>query len=124
MRNSEPVGGSSELSSGFRKSKKVNWNLAQDQISQDKHEPMAYNNVIPSSLRKHQAYINSTTDSMHLRPSMITDETRPSNVTSSINKTLTFAASHGRDNSISSGKNESKYFEEEEYAVYLDRSDA
>ena len=85
---------------------------------------MTYNNVITSSLRKQQAYINSTSDSMHLRPSMITDDTRPSNVTSMINKTLTFAGSHGRDNSISSGKNESKYFEEEEYAVYLDRSDA
>ena len=55
---------------------------------------------------------------------MITDDTRPSNVTSTINKTLTFAANHGRDSSISSGKNESKYFEAEEYAVYLDRSDA
>ena len=53
MRNSEPVGGSSELSAGFRRSKKVGFHLGQDHVNQDKHEPVVYGSAMPSSLRKH-----------------------------------------------------------------------
>ena len=78
---------------------------------------MVYNNAIPSSLRKQQAYANGKSESMVIRQSMLTEDTR-SSVANTINKTMTFAASHGRESSYSSGKNESKNYGEEEFTAY------